>query len=85
MAYFLRDCREHLLGCLLFDTAARRLPCRDEWIGWQYEPYHAHLQLVVRNARFLLLPWGLGQEPGLPRAGAGTSSIAAARSCRKRM
>ena len=57
VAYFLRDCRERLLGCLLFDPAARRLPCRDEWIGWQDEPYHAHLQLVVRNARFLLLPW----------------------------
>ena len=56
VAYFLRDCRERLLGCLLFDPAARRLPCRDEWIGWQDEPYHAHLQLVVRNARFLLLP-----------------------------
>ena len=57
VAYFLRDCRERLLGCLLFDPAARRLPCRDEWIGWQDEPCHAHLQLVVRNARFLLLPW----------------------------
>ena len=57
VAYFLRDCRERLLGCLLFDPAARRLPCRDEWIGWQDEPYHAHLQLVVRNAHFLLLPW----------------------------
>ena len=56
VAYFLRDRRERLLGCLLFDPAARRLPCRDEWIGWQDEPYHAHLQLVVRNARFLLLP-----------------------------
>ena len=56
VAYFLRDCRERLLGCLLFDPAARRLPCRFEWIGWQDEPYHAHLQLVVRNARFLLLP-----------------------------
>ena len=49
VAYFLRDCRERLLGCLLFDPAARRLPCRDEWIGWQDEPYHAHLQLVVRQ------------------------------------
>ena len=55
-AYFLRDRHERLLGCLLFDPATRRLPCRDEWIGWQDEPYHAHLQLVVRNARFLLLP-----------------------------
>ena len=35
VAYFLRDRRERLLGCLLFDPAARRLPCRDEWIGWQ--------------------------------------------------
>ena len=32
-------------------------PAGDEWIGWQDEPYHAHLQLVVRNALFLLLPW----------------------------
>ncbi len=57
LRYFVRDRRDRLLGCLLFDRATRRLPCRDRFIGWQAQDFHARLQLVVRNARYLLLPW----------------------------
>ena len=57
LRYFLRDRDQRLLGCLLFDFAARRLPCRDRWIGWQGLKHRPHLRLVVRQTRFLLLPW----------------------------
>ena len=55
--YWLRDRRGRQLGCLLFDFAARQLACRDRWIGWQEGTHRKHLRLVVRNARYLLLPW----------------------------
>ena len=57
LRYFLRDCQGRLLGCLLFDFAARDLACRDRRIGWQSQAHRKHLRLVVRNSRFLLLPW----------------------------
>ena len=55
--YLLRERRGRPLGCLLFDFAARRLPCRDRWIGWRPGTYRRQLRLVVRNARFVLFPW----------------------------
>ncbi len=57
LRYFLRDCQGRLLGCLLFDFAARDLACRDRRSGWQSQAHRKHLRLVVRNSRFLLLPW----------------------------
>ncbi len=55
--YWLRDRRGRQLGCLLFDFAARQVACRDRWIGWEEGAYRKYLRLVVRNARYLLLPW----------------------------
>jgi len=57
LRYFLRDCHGRLLGCLLFSQATRALPCRDQWVGWQPGQYKQHLDLVVSQPRFLLLPW----------------------------
>ena len=57
LRYFWRDRHGRLLGCLLFDFAARELACRDRRIGWQGGARRRHLRLVVRNARYLLLPW----------------------------
>ncbi len=57
LRYFLLDRHERKLGCLLFDFATRKLACRDAWIGWAGEAHRQQLQLVVRNARFLLFPW----------------------------
>ena len=56
LRYFLADRQGRLLGCLLYDFAARCLPVRDRWIGWQDQP-HRPLERVVRQARFLLFPW----------------------------
>jgi len=30
---------------------------RDRWIGWNDEQRRRNLQLIVNNARFLILPW----------------------------
>ena len=56
LRYFLEDRHGCLLGCLLYDFAARYLAVRDRWIGWQDQP-HRPLERVVRQARFLLFPW----------------------------
>ena len=53
----MRDGRGRLLGCLLFDFATRRLPCRDRFIGWEGQAFRERLHLVVRNARYLLFEW----------------------------
>ena len=57
LRYFVLDGQGRKLGCLLFDFAARKVACRDEWIGWAGHKYRKQLKLVVRNARFLLFPW----------------------------
>ena len=46
-----------LLGALGFGAAAWKVAVRDRWIGWERAAREAHLQRVVNNARFLLLPW----------------------------
>ncbi len=55
--YFITDQQNRKLGCLMFSYASKRLACRDEWIGWQDKAYKKHLDLVVNNNRFLILPW----------------------------
>ncbi len=57
LRYFLLDRDQRTLGCLLFDFAAVRLACRDQWLGWQPQAHRKYLHLVVRNARYLLFPW----------------------------
>ena len=57
LRYYLLDGRQRKLGCLLFDFAARRLPCRDAWIGWPRQAHRPQLHRLVRNARYLLFPW----------------------------
>lgn len=45
------------LGALGFSAAARRVAVRDRWIGWSDELRAEHLERVVCNSRFLILPW----------------------------
>ncbi|MDE0531037.1 MAG: DUF4338 domain-containing protein [Albidovulum sp.] len=56
MRYFVADASGRRLGCLMFE-ASGALACRDEWIGWTERRRDAGLELVVRNSRFLILPW----------------------------
>ena len=57
LRYFIVDKERRRLGCLLFQRATTKLPCRDEWIGWQPVRCKKGLKQVVQNARFLILPW----------------------------
>lgn len=55
--YFIVDRHGRKLGCLMFCFAVKSLPCRDQWIGWQDQKHKKHLDLLLNNNRFLLLPW----------------------------
>jgi len=45
------------VAALSFSAPARVLRVRDRWIGWSAAQRHAHLDRVVNNSRFLILPW----------------------------
>jgi hypothetical protein len=49
--------QRQLVGCLRFSSPAWRMSARDQWIGWDEPTRARHLQQVVSNSRFLLLPW----------------------------
>ena len=55
--YFVVDRQGRKLGCLLFSYDSKSLSCCDQWIGWQDQTYKNHLNLLVNNNRFMLLPW----------------------------
>ncbi len=48
---------ERLVALLSFGASAWKLAGRDSYIGWQHDQRLKNLQLVVNNARFLILPW----------------------------
>jgi len=48
---------EQLVALLSFGASAWKLAGRDRFIGWQPAQRLKNLQLVVNNARFLILPW----------------------------
>ncbi len=48
---------ERLVALLSFGASAWKLADRERFIGWSEEQRSKNLQLVVNNARFLILPW----------------------------
>jgi len=48
---------EQLVACISFGACAWKLKDREKFIGWSEEQRQKNLQLVVNNARFLVLPW----------------------------
>lgn len=56
MRYFVFE-GERLLALLSFGASAWKLAARDRFIGWTDDKRQKNLQLVVNNARFLILPW----------------------------
>ncbi len=46
-----------VLGCIQFSSPAWRMQSRDQWIGWEEIAHKAHLQRIVNQSRFLILPW----------------------------
>lgn len=57
LRYYIIDKNQRRLGCLMFCFATTRLPIRDEWIGWTVKQRQKHLNLVIKNNRFLIFPW----------------------------
>lgn len=56
MRYLVRSPQRGWLGGLAFSGAAWRLKARDQWIGWSEPVRQQHLERVVGNSRFLILP-----------------------------
>ena len=48
---------EQVVGCIGWASAAWKVGCRDERIGWSTAQRRARLPAVVNNVRFLVLPW----------------------------
>ena len=57
LRYAIVDGHGRWLGCLLFAYAARSLPCRDQFIGWDEAARQRRLDQVIGNSRFLIFPW----------------------------
>lgn len=57
LRYYAIDRQGRKLGCLLFCFATTTLKCRDEWVGWTKMHRQKRLNLVIKNARFLIFPW----------------------------
>ena len=48
---------DQLVALLSFGASAWKLAAREGFIGWNESQRQKNLQLVVNNARFLILPW----------------------------
>jgi hypothetical protein len=56
MRYAVHSRQGEWLGGLAFSGAAWQLAARDKWIGWTDPVRRQHLQQVIANSRFLILP-----------------------------
>ena len=59
--YLIWSKEERLVGAIGFGAAAWQVACRDRWIGWSSEQRRGLLDLVLNNARFLVV----GRVPNL--------------------
>lgn len=59
LRYLVRSAQypERVLACLMWTSPAWKMAARDRWIGWSDAQRQRNLQLIVNNARFLILPW----------------------------
>ena len=57
LRYAIADRDGRRLGCMLFQFAARSLPCRDDFVGWDAGARRRRLHLVLGHSRWLILPW----------------------------
>lgn len=57
LRYAIIDRQGRWLGCLMFESITKNLPCRDRWIGWSDAQRNKTRHLAVCNSRFLLFPW----------------------------
>jgi hypothetical protein len=57
LRYFVYSAQGQILACLLWSSPAWKMAARDRWIGWTPDQRARHLQFIVNNSRFLILPW----------------------------
>ena len=55
--YFILDGSGRRLGCLLFEDCTQELPVRDRRVGWSKRTRNRNRHMLLRNSRFLILPW----------------------------
>jgi hypothetical protein len=55
--YLIYSQRGAVLGGMGFGAAAWKVAPRDQWIGWKGPQRRRGLDLIVNQARFLILPW----------------------------
>lgn len=55
--YLARGRDGRVLACAVWASAALKVGCRDEWLGWSSAQRMAGLARVANNTRFLILPW----------------------------
>jgi len=48
---------DEIIALLGFGAAAWKTAPRDQYIGWSEKQRQANLNLIINNARFLILPW----------------------------
>lgn len=49
--------KEKPLACLSFGSAAWKVSCLDQFLGWSKRARTKNLHLIINNTRFLILPW----------------------------
>lgn len=54
--YIVKSFRHGYIGALAFSSASWKLKSRDHYIGWTERAHREHIQYVVRNDRFLIIP-----------------------------
>ena len=55
--YLVRGRDGRVLACAVWASAALKVGCRDQWLGWTSAQRMAGLARVANNTRFLILPW----------------------------
>jgi hypothetical protein len=57
LQYWVRDCHDRPLGCVVFGAPAWQCAVRDQWIGWSPSERACRLGQIANNTRFLLFSW----------------------------
>jgi hypothetical protein len=57
LQYWVRDCHDRPLGCMVFGAPAWQCAVRDQWLGWNAAQRARHLGGIVNNTRFLMFRW----------------------------
>ena len=73
LRYFARW-EDRILALLGFGAPAWKTAPRDRFIGWRPSERERNLQLIVNNARFLILPWVQSKNLASKAAGLGLAS-----------